>query len=1099
MTPLPFDSPLWSRAFTLAERHALLGDLLPLGSQGSDFPNADHLARARRRLERWQAQWPFSDDSYFAQRLALDGVSQERLLAILSTPIDTLHKRLRSAPPWLAQLEEDFTSGDDLPVDESPLDDEAFDDVEVDETFDDAEGGEAEDNEQVLDFLELIRPLIDRACDQLRAGLAEIEANSGRSGPLPFDPATIEDILLSNLLEPLLMRWSRTLVLELHVARLQGHLAGDTPQERFESFIERIRQPEIAVELLSEYPVLARQLLICINQWVEVSLEFMERLCCDWPLIQEHFAMGEAPGRLDEVAGGAGDTHRGGRSVMIAIFESGFRIVYKPKSLKIDQHFQELLLWVNDKGCHPPLQTMKVLDRGEYGWVEFVQYQTCETRAELERFFQRHGAYLALLYALNSNDFHYENLIAAGEHPLLIDLETLLQPSFDIFDETQAEFAAEKVMAESVLQVGLLPMRMWSSEDYIGIDISGLGGMTGQLSPDRLPQLTDVGTDAMRYIRQRVEIAGVDNRPSLKGAEVSPNEYVEEIITGFTAMYHLLVAHRDELLAPDGPLERFAYDEIRVLLRPTRTYDQLLSESFHPDLLHDALDRQQFLDRLWVAATVRPYLAQVIASEQADLQRGDIPIFTSHPNSLELFGHFEKGIGGVLYETGMSAVRRRIARLSDQDMNRQQWFIRASIATLETSDATPPGLPVPPDTDFFQGEREKPDRERLLASVQAIADHLASTAIYGVEDVTWMGMELLNQQTWVLRQISVNLSNGLCGVALFLAYAGAITGNESHTLLARRAWKTIQGQIESLQDEMAQIGAFEGWGGILYTMTHLSTLWNDESMAAQATELAEIVANLVTQDEQFNIAQGCAGALIALLHLYRTKADTKALEIAILCGDHLSDKAKSTEQGVGWDSLLPGQSENELLYGSMGIAWALLELAAVTGDERYALAATASLSDHAKQGTSTVQNPPEPESPLTVGRGLAWFNLLRHVDVPMLHAQLQRMLTSLPIDEIGQSRPLTHGDIGFLELLLLAGEARGDDHDSTAIDQLAALMLESAERQSWLCNSPGSIEVPGLITGLSGLGYALLRCAEPLQVPSVLAFAPPPSKVPQLS
>jgi type 2 lantibiotic biosynthesis protein LanM len=778
---------------------------------------------------------------------------------------------------------------------------------------------------------------------------------------------------------------------------------------------------------------------------------------------------------------------------MIATFESGFQIVYKPKSLKIDQHFQELLLWLNDKGCHPPLQTMTVLDRGEYGWVEFVQYQSCQTRAELERFFQRHGAYLALLYALNSNDFHYENLIAAGEHPLLIDLETLLQPSFDIFDETQAEFAAEKVMAESVLQVGLLPMRMWSSDDYAGIDISGLGGMTGQLSPDRLPQLTDVGTDAMRYIRQRVEIAGVANRPSLNGVEASPIDYVAEIVTGFTTMYHLLVAHRDELLARSGPLERFSHDEIRVLLRPTRTYDQLLAESFHPDLLHDALDRQLFLERLWMAATIRPYLAQVIASEQADLQRGDIPIFTTHPNSLELFGNSEKGIGGVLYETGMSAVRRRIAQLNEQDMNRQLWFIRASIATLDTSNATPPVPVVTTATASSQRKGEKPDRARLLAGVQAIVDQLATTAIYGAEDVTWIGIELLNQQTWALRQISASLSSGLCGVTLFLAYAGAMTGNESYTLLARRALKTILSQVELYQDEMAQIGAFEGWGGILYTMTHLSIVWGDESIVAQATDIVEIISNLVTQDEQFNIGRGSAGALITLLDLYRVKAIAKVLDVAILCGDHLLNAAKSTEQEGGWESLSQGQTENEFLYGSMGICWALLELAAVTGDERYALAAKATLTRNAMQGASTVENSSNHELFSALGKGLASLALLRHIDGPMVHAQLQMIVASLPVHEIVQSRSLAQGEIGVLDLLLLASVAQNNDHYTTAIEHLGAQLLERIERQNWQCSSPAGIEIPGLMTGLSGLGYELLRLAEPIQVPSVLMLAPPPS------
>jgi len=36
---------------------------------------------------------------------------------------------------------------------------------------------------------------------------------------------------------------------------------------------------------------------------------------------------------------------------------------------------------------------------------------------------------------------------------------------------------------------------------------------------------------------------------------------------------------------------------------------------------------------------------------------------------------------------------------------------------------------------------------------------------------------------------------------------------------------------------------------------------------------------------------------------------------------------------------------------------------------------------------------------------------------------------------------------------------------------------------------PQAVEIPGLIAGLAGIGYELLRLAEP--VPSVLALAPP--------
>ena len=61
------------------------------------------------------------------------------------------------------------------------------------------------------------------------------------------------------------------------------------------------------------------------------------------------------------------------------------------------------------------------------------------------------------------------------------------------------------------------------------------------------------------------------------------------------------------------------------------------------------------------------------------------------------------------------------------------------------------------------------------------------------------------------------------------------------------------------------------------------------------------------------------------------------------------------------------------------------------------------------------------------------------------------------------------------------------------VDRIAAMILESVERDGWLCGVPLGIETPGLMTGLAGIGYGLLRLAEPTRVPSVLILALPPT------
>jgi type 2 lantibiotic biosynthesis protein LanM len=1074
MHPAWSTSPTWCHALTLAERIATLS-----GGRSSYLPGDGDAESGRRRLQRWRSQPPFATDSYFVQRLALAGVDEERLLYLLGEPVEALHGRLSQVPAWLSELIEAFAHPASGFASPPP-------------------------GEEILGFLDLIQPLIDRACDRLWAGVIDL---ADKWPTPPFDPETVIDVLLMNLPEPLLTRLGRTMVLELNVARLQGSLDGDTPEERFQSFILRLHQPEEAIAILADYPVLARQITLCITQWAEVCLEFLERLCSDWEAIRACFSPADDPGLLVELAAGAGDTHRGGRSVMVARFDSGFQIVYKPKSLAIDDHFQETLAWLNSRGCQPPLRTLTILDRGAYGWVEYVDYQGCSSIAEIERFYQRVGAYLALLYALNATDFHLENLIASGEHPMLIDLETLLQPRFDRFDGAQADVAAEKTMAASVLLVGLLPQRLWSRDEYVGIDISGLGGAAGQLSPDRVPQVTNAGTDEMRYVRQRIELPGETNRPSLDGVEASALDHVEDIITGFIAMYRLLMDHRAELLAGDGPLARFAQDEVRVLLRPTRTYDQLLFESFHPDMLRQGLERDLLLDRLWLVVPERAYMAGVIAAEQADLRQGDIPVFTTRPTSLDLWSAGGEAISGVLIETGMVLVQRRLRQLDDRDMRRQVWFVRASLTTLE-SGIDRPARPAYPLAEAKTGV----SYARLFAAARAVADRLAETAIHGQEDVTWIGLEPTAGQNWDITPLGIDLYGGLPGIAMFLAYSGALLREERYTTLARRTLNTIVRQVELLRSELPEIGGLEGWGGLLYTLSHLGVLWDDPGLLSLAEDIVAVLAGFVDQDEAFSVVRGAAGAIGGLLAFYRCVPSNRALTAAIACGDHLITSAQPVpkgdrrmDDGLGWVITHFGpQPLAGFGHGAAGIAWALLELAGVTGNERYRLAARQAIEYERGLYSPEARNWPDlrqvdSDSPGfmaawchgAAGIGLARLRALPHLDDPKLDDEIRVALDTTLARGFGRTHCLCHGDMGNLDLLLEASRALNERGGRVQIDRLAAAILDSIDRHGWQCGGPRAVELPGLMLGLAGIGYEMLRLAEPDVVPSVLVLAPP--------
>jgi lantibiotic modifying enzyme len=59
------------------------------------------------------------------------------------------------------------------------------------------------------------------------------------------------------------------------------------------------------------------------------------------------------------------------------------------------------------------------------------------------------------------------------------------------------------------------------------------------------------------------------------------------------------------------------------------------------------------------------------------------------------------------------------------------------------------------------------------------------------------------------------------------------------------------------------------------------------------------------------------------------------------------------------------------------------------------------------------------------------------------------------------------------------------------VQRLSSAIVDTIATQGWLSGIPLGVESPGLMTGLAGIGYALLRLAVPTRVPSVLVLEAP--------
>jgi lantibiotic modifying enzyme len=125
------------------------------------------------------------------------------------------------------------------------------------------------------------------------------------------------------------------------------------------------------------------------------------------------------------------------------------------------------------------------------------------------------------------------------------------------------------------------------------------------------------------------------------------------------------------------------------------------------------------------------------------------------------------------------------------------------------------------------------------------------------------------------------------------------------------------------------------------------------------------------------------------------------------------------------------------------------------------------------------------------GIGLARLRCLQHLDDTEIRSEINAALKTTLAHGFGGNHSLCHGDLGNLELLLQASEILDDPQWPHQVNRLASIILESINQYGWLCGIPLGVESPGLMTGLAGIGYELLRLAEPTRVPSVLVLEPP--------
>jgi type 2 lantibiotic biosynthesis protein LanM len=895
--------------------------------------------------------------------------------------------------------------------------------------------------------------------------------------------------------------------------RILSQLQGNLLRQQYKDFLKTIVR-ENFLSFFQEYSVLARLVATLTDFWIEATAEFMERLATDWKEIQMTFQSNTELGSVVAISPNISDPHNRGRSVIALTFASGLKLIYKPKDLSLEVAYFQLLTWFNQHNPPLPLKLLKVINRSTYGWVEYVENLPCQDEEEAKRYYQRTGMLLCILHVLEGTDCHNENLIANGEHPVMIDMETLMHHRVREIDGqaqgAEAQYLVNQQFDESVLRSGLLPRWEFGSDGRIAYDISGLGGVGQHETPFRVPKWKNINTDNMILEYESSFMQPEANVASLKGLILSPNDYVDEIVDGFRQMYRFLVVHREALLAPGSPLGVFGVQQVRFVFRSTKVYGLVLRKTLAPKFLRDGADRSIELDilsRAMLSSDTKPNFWPLLKVEIQALQQLDIPYFTACSDSDGLVIASNQTIENCFKEPSYNQLISQMQQLSDEDLARQIAIIRGAlysrVATTYSSAASDK------NTVLNLNDVSLLTQEQFLQQAVAIAAELKQRAIHLTDgSITWIGFEYLPEtQRFQLQPLGYNLFDGVCGVALFLAALEKITGGTGYRHLL---FGSLQFLYKGLQNSKSNqiiakkfgIGGAVGCSSFIYALVRISQLLNDSALLEVAKQVAfRLTKDCITADKKLDIVAGSAGAILGLLALYKATTDRGILDLAIACGHHLlNHRVKSSFGARAW-ATRDGKLLTGFSHGAAGIAYALLCLYENSKEQLFLEAAQEAINYERSVFSPQDGNWPDFRGEKTIfvtawcngasGIGLARLGSFSILNTNEIQQDIEIALKTTEEFGLQGVDTLCCGNFGRIDLLLVASHKLSRPELLKTARKQASWLINRAEQTGYFhifTNLPRDVYNPGLFQGTSGIGYALLRLAYPDLLPSVLLW-----------
>lgn len=887
-----------------------------------------------------------------------------------------------------------------------------------------------------------------------------------------------EDLFLKYLTKDISSITYRTLIFEFNLAIQNEFISCSKIEDIQSTYQELIQNSEYIDYLKDKYPFLVKKVVNRIHLFSNSFIKLIFRLNNDIELIEKHFECDELI--VTNIIRGQGDSHHGADSVTIVEFDNNKKIVYKPRPVTSEFSFQKFLIWCNSRLDGLKLKTLKVVPRDGYGWVEYVQHESVVTQDKINNYYYRYGLLIAAMDCLNATDIHFENLIASGEHPVIIDLENIFQP-IEIYRDNNE------------VPLYLMDLEFFTGSTFFTAMIDPIfikGSLNG--SPLTSPMLSESEKFEFSINDEgQFEVCALkedfDNGHCLyyENKPVRSYDYSKEIMDGYKDFGQMVIKNKNELVSNIFP-SFFKEIDVRVIFKPTRKYFRFLESLHAPYSLENSLNHDKYLHKLWIPAITKPALAKIVDSEAESCSLGDIPYFHTKVNSIDVYDHSNKKIENVLHMSGYDRTIEKLILFNNSTLKNNLACINYSL--------THKRLEI--------GSNEN-DGDRSLnagANFKKIYEFINRRIVFENEKLILVDLYLNTDMQTRHSELNNYIYSGLAGLCFSLAYYGKFENCEVSCANAHKISDQIFREFDF--NNIDRLGACHGLGGIIYLASHLGYLWNEEYYFVMAEKLVDKAIKLAYTDRHFDIYSGLAGLILSMVSLYSVYKSKDLLKKIENVTNLLISMSETKSSKRWWLSSIPSNGPTTgFAHGLSGIGFSILKVYGLTNKEKY-LSVSKEIHNYMmscfdneskswlESQSSNSHGQLEVWCHGSPGISLFYSELLKNdnsIDVTRVY---EASIDKTKDNNIFENDSLCHGSLGNIDVFLNSRNPQNKISIEKSEDVINETLQDIAGRDV-RCGNKYKHHNLSLFTGFSGLAFQLMRVNNESYIPSVLTFEAP--------